>query len=340
MAIRRLEARTYRNFDQLLIDLPSRLLVVGLNGVGKTNLLESLRVLSVGKSFKTNRFDDLIQFNQPFLRLQVESDDKRLIELFYGRNSKEEAKTRLLKIDRSPIGLMDFWGQFTTVVFLPTDSELVLGEPRLRRRLLDGVFWQIDREYRQTSVDLNKALNERRAAIFNLKRGRLKLEELEPWNQIVMERSRLIQTKRAEFIDFLNQFLHQEVSGEISAEYQPNTTQPAEVVESELRLVQNLIGSPRDEVEFKWHGRSARRFVSRGQARKIAIMVRLAEIAFLQSKGFSPVVLLDDPLSELDEQAARQLLERFKSVDQVIATAVTTSPIFTDYQLHQLGQDK
>lgn len=318
----------WRNFSKRKQGFDKHNLIIGDNGVGKTNILEAIRFLSVGKSFRAGQTDEVVNFGAKFTRLQAKMEHEgkvKSIEFFYGQ-SIEGVMTpeRQLLFGGKIVSWLDFFGKFPTVLFLPTDIEIVLGSPSSRRRFLDGTIWQIDPEYRLATLELGQILKERSAVLWQIKRGRADRDELAPWTQMLTKASIVIQERRERYLDFLNEQLH-DLAKRINREmdvalaFLPNSLEISAVSEREIASGQNLIGAHRDDFKIMFRGRGARQFSSRGQARSIALLLRVSEAKYLASQlALNPIVLLDDILSELDEKTSRAFFPLLSG--QVIAT--------------------
>lgn len=344
MSLSKLELESFRNFSQAKLRFTPPTAIIGANGVGKSNLLEAIRLLSVGKSFKTNRLDEAIRFDQLYFRLagSWKADDKQEIEFFYGRQFADSPlKERRLTVNGKPINLLDFFGRAPTVLFIPSDLNLILGSPRERRQFMDGIFWQLDRQFRQDHLELNRILIERLALLSAIKYGRSVKGELKPWNELLGRLTSSIQKKRQGLVGHLGEHLALLSSQlkrrfDLRLRYQSNLQSPETVLESELRLSQNLIGPQRDELEITLNGRTARRYASRGQIRSAVILLKLAEINYLEEKLTPPLVLLDDLTSELDHQHTEELLSLFLNRRQIIITSLKELNLLKDWQIIKL----
>lgn len=331
MTVRSLKLERFRSFADTSFNFEPKTALIGDNGAGKSNLIEALRLLSVGKSFKSNRLDEAIRFNEPFFRLELtrRNQENQTVEFFYGTQFEHSVgKERQLRVNKQLLGWNEFWGQFPSVLFIPTDLEIIIGSPQVRRRYIDGLLWQTDREFRQSHLELSRVLRERSALLYLLKINRAGPDELSPWNELLVELSQKIRTYRRAYVAFLTDHLTTEGSvftsgATVTLRYEENPAEPAEVYKEELRLAQNLVGPHRDELEIFFDDQSARRFTSRGQARAIVIMLKVAEATFLQEKsGQAPLILLDDMFSELDRPTAQALFNRFGEMYQIVASSI------------------
>ncbi len=128
-----IQLENFRTFKQSSFEFDRKTSVIGDNGAGKSNLLEAIRLLSVGKSFKTSRIEEVILFSEPYLRLSLSLNNEppQLVEFFFGTQFKQSVdKERRLMVDSKEVSWNDYWGMFPTVLFVPTDVELVTGSPR------------------------------------------------------------------------------------------------------------------------------------------------------------------------------------------------------------------
>ena len=317
----------FRNFDEKKLDFTSNNYIIGPNGFGKSNILESIRLLSVGKSFKTSRFDEVVKFDEAYFRVNaaIKNDEELNLELFYGIQFAESPiKEKQLTVNNQNISWIDFSGEFPSVLFTPADLEIIFGSPQVRRRYIDSILWQVDKEFRYDYLELTKVLKERSALLFLIKINRAGLDELKPWNEILMRLTKNIRDKRLAYLEFLREFLEKE-SGflKISVEYIINDVDMANVQSQEIKLSQNIYGPHRDEFEIFFNEKLARRFASRGQARASIVLIKAAEAAYLKEKtNHEPVILLDDLFSELDKKRADNLMNMFLGNYQIIATSI------------------
>jgi DNA replication and repair protein RecF len=345
MKVQSLELEHFRSFRRARFSFGAKTVVIGRNGAGKSNLVEAIRLLSVGKSIKTSRLDEVISFEQPYFRLTLtrSNSENQEVVLFYGiQFEQSQAKERRLQVGGKEIGYQDFWGQFPSVLFVPDDLEIVLGPPATRRRYLDSVIWQTDKEFRQSHLELSKVLRERSALLFLIKTNRAAREEMRPWDELLNDLSQKIRARRRRYVDFLGSEIGRlgpafAVPAEIKVSYQENRLQPAGAYAEEVRLSQNLVGPQRDELRIDFGGRTARHYTSRGQARAIVLTLKIAETAFLeQETGQAPLLLLDDMFSELDQPTAAALFERFSDQAQIIATSITPNALVEDWERLEL----
>ncbi len=335
-----LRLEQFRNFNDSQFSFAHKTAIVGNNGVGKSNLIEAIRLLSIGKSFKTNRLDEAIAFGKPFFRLGVERANKlSSIEFFYGMQFSSQVVTeRQLKIGGKETNWADFWGSFPTVLFIPTDVDIVLGAPLVRRRYIDGLLWQTDREFRQSHLEIAKVLRERSALLFLIKINRAAKNELQPWDELLVNLTAKIRKYRGDYINFLQQSITDNQSvftsgAKVEVKYKENKAEPETVFKEEVRLAQNLVGPHRDELEIEFNDQSARRYTSRGQARAIVLSLKIAEATFLRDKtGKVPTILLDDMFSELDAPTSSKLFGLLAEEYQLVASSIEPNQLIKGWE--------
>lgn len=324
--IETLSLENFRNFTGKGLSFTEKTFITGLNGAGKSSILEAVRILSVGKSFRTSRLDEAVRFDERYFRLQAHIQNDQESELFYGNQyDDQQQKDRRLTFEGNIITWTDFLGQFPTVLFTPSDLEVILGGPERRRKYLDSVLWQVSAEYRRWQLEFWQVLRERSALLFMVKINRASSDELQPWNELLVKLTNSIRLARSNYVDYLNQWLEYRIKNlesRIKIQYQFDTKAVGEMVGQEIKTSQNLYGAHRDELVISYDDFSARRFASRGQSRLTVAHLKAAEADYLAEKtGNLVTVLLDDTISELDSQNTLRLLELFDKKHQLILTS-------------------
>ena len=343
--LHRLELLHFRNLAglQLTLEAP-RLLVIGANGAGKSNLLEAVELLTSLRSHRCASDRDLISHGQPSSRLRAITGEGDSLELRLRSRGGRQA----LRNDKLLERQLDLIGPLRCVGFSALDLELVRGEPALRRQWLDRVVLQLEPVYgallsrygrllRQRSQLLRRGLGlADRAALLDvfdqqmaligtrLHRRRWRaLRRLEPlasaWQQRIggsaaplalAYRSGTELGSEAEASD-------QEELWRTAMEEQLRQQRP-----QEERLGQCLVGPHRDDVTLLLADQPARRYGSAGQQRTLVLALKLAELELVgQVVGQPPLLLLDDVLAELDPQRQQLLLEAVGEGHQCLVSA-------------------
>lgn len=321
-----LTLENFRNFTEKELSFTEKCFITGSNGAGKSSILEAVRVLSVGKSFRTSRMEEIIRFDNQYCRLTAQIQSNQDLELFYGSQFESESlKERRLTHQGNTVSWTEFLGVFPTVLFTPNDLEVVLGGPDVRRKYLDSVLWQVSAEYRRGQLEFWQVLRERSALLFMVKINRASSDELQPWNELLVKLTNTIRSARIGYIEYLNEWL--EASSQLPAatlrvKYQYDKKQIEDFTTQEIKTAQNLFGAHRDELVISYDDFSARRFASRGQSRLTVAHLKAAEADYLREKTGNPVtVLLDDAFSELDSKNTLRLLGLFDDKHQLILTS-------------------
>lgn len=328
MTLRKVKLENFRNFENRSIELSSKTILTGPNGSGKTSILEAIRVISVGKSFRTSHLDELICFQKPYLRLKLESSDHSY-EFFYGNQFSESvAVEKQLQVDGKPVRYLDFLGSLPSVSFAPTDIDIVAKEPSLRRQFVDSILWQAHPEFRFNQLEYGKVLRERSQLLFLLKINRASIDELQPWNELMADLAGKIRQQRQGFIEFAKDQIKQlskNTPGKIQIDLGWEEGEPdIEVLQAqEIRLGHNLFGPHRDELKILCNDQLARRYASRGQARSTVALLKVIEARYLEKYlAMLPVILLDDIVSELDSENIDWLFSIYGDKYQTLATTI------------------
>ena len=308
--------RNYRFLEQGFT--PGLTVFTGLNGAGKTNVLEAIFLCALGRSHRTSRDGELIEMGEKQARVEVRLSTRGGSRTIVEELSQGERKRILL--DGAPIGKSgQLMGCLNVVMFSPEDLTLVKGGPAERRRFLDMEISQLKPAYYYDLQQYNVALKQRNNL---LKDGLMQGGDmLELWDEQLSRLGARIQLQRADFcreLKDLAQRLHSHMSShreELQVIYEPDVPceEPEQVREAIAEaLMENLdkdlfrgytsAGPHRDDVALILNGTDVRTFGSQGQQRTAALSLKLSEIALVeQIRQEKPVLLLDDVFSELDE---------------------------------------
>lgn len=348
MRLETLFLQDFRNYERVSLELdPGLNLFVGDNAQGKTNLLEAIYVLSLSKSYRATRDAELIR--QGAWRAVVSAQVKKLAVVELGVILSHTEKKRLL-VNEKATTANGFMGNLTTVLFSPDSLQLVKGSPSDRRRFLDIQICQIDPVYRKTLLEYQRVVRQRNTLLKAAQESRAHLAQLPAWDKQLLNLGSQIMLRRHLVVQHLQKFtqdLHREISQEredLRLVYQPffavheDSLEPCAFSESqlkasfaqhlqkvrkeEIRRGTTLVGPQRDDLLFFVNGMDLRRFGSQGQQRSAVLACILAELELMQAEtGEYPVVLLDDVMSELDQNRRLQLLTILNHKAQTIVTA-------------------
>ncbi len=337
-----LELKNYRNCLDLRLNLNSdKVLIIGKNAQGKTNILESIYFLSALKSPRTSNIQELINFNSQKFEISadlVKSDTE--ISVFY---SYDNGKNKELKINGVKSKPKDFKQVLKTVLFSTTDLLLLRGTPQDRRDWLDRAISQIYPAYDERLSKYDKiriqknnflkdaaktgSFNKTLLDVYNeqlVVTGSniifLRKKFLQEIEKIAVEKHRIISETEALKIEYDNNFGEniEDIAENFKAELE-------ERKQEEMRRCQACVGPHRDDIIFYINGNEAVKYASQGQQRTIVLALKLSELDIITEKtGDEPILLLDDVLAELDDIRQNYLLKSINSNTQTIITSVDT----------------
>lgn len=347
MQLNQIELTNYRNYNQLTLNFSPKLNVfVGDNAQGKTNLLESIYVLSLTKSHRNNHEKELIQWDKDFARIEGQISKKNGdIDLTMIVSNKGK-KTKVNGLEQTK--LSQYIGYLNVILFAPEDLSLVKGSPQYRRKFLDMEIGQINSQYLHHLSNYQTVLKQRnqylKKTAFNKSYDSLYLDVL---NEQLAQEGSFVLFSRLYFIKLLEKWansIHENISygkEELRVSYKSTLELSAEQTREELYhlLMEELkkteerdltqlttnVGPHRDDLVFMVNGQNVQTYGSQGQQRTTALSVKLAEIELINEEiGEYPILLLDDVLSELDDERQVQLME---FIDNKLQTFLTTTSV-------------
>ena len=320
--IQKLELNNFRNFSKKKFDFTESVNVINAaNASGKTNILESIVLLSTGKSFKARKEQEVIKYEENIASITGAVVGLKLeIKITTGENSWP--KKRML-VNGVPRRLIDFAGNIKTVLFAPQDLELVTDGPSVRRKFLDTTLSLSDREYRRAIGSYEKGMRQRNRILFRMREERIPRSNLIFWDQLLIKNGDYITRARENFIDFVNTF-KSEISNEYSLAYDRSTISESRLEQykdAEIASATTLVGPHRDDFVFFENKRDLSSYGSRGEQRMATLWLKLAELSYIESKtNIKPILLLDDIFSELDHMH-REIVMKTINNHQVIITS-------------------
>ncbi len=354
MRIDRLTTSSFRNINTPEIELaPGVNLFVGRNGQGKTNLLEAVCLFKFGRSFRTHHDSEMIRFEDPFCRIEAacvfadgHAEDFSISIERGGQKKVVVSGEELLKLSA-------LVGRYPVVLFGPHDLRLVSGQPADRRRFVDIVGSMTDGLYIGLLKDYRRILNQRNAAL----KARASRSERDAWNSELVDKGITLILRREEITAELENHLRTHIADldvpfDFCLEYKstllaesaslvgngqsPGRDEIKTVFEAklvslereEIRRGSTLAGPHRDDVTMKLSGTDIKKYGSQGQRRLLAILLKLSEMTFLESRNREKcILLLDDVFSEFDRAITRRLQALLESGRQVLVT----SPVELDW---------
>ncbi|MFA5947729.1 MAG: DNA replication/repair protein RecF [Candidatus Gracilibacteria bacterium] len=355
MNLKYLQLENFRNYKTYPLDFGAHdnnlTILTGENGIGKSNLIESIYALSLGKSFRVEKNVDLILKGENYYRAKGEISSKSeesSLEIFY---SETPQKKKNFKKNGVSISHSDYIGNFLTVLFQPEDLNILYLSPHLRRRYLDVILSQTERKYLFALTKYNKILKQRNALLKEIKialldedgkKAGILRDDLAIWTEEMIQYATIITEYRIKLFNFINERLNSmytKISGgneALKVVYESkaqNAFTPEEIKESLRRYFQEkekieilqgrTLGGPhRDDLLFFIEENRFSGYGSRGEIRTLMLALKLIEISYIKEKtGELPVLLLDDVLSELDFSRQKHLINEMTSCQTIISTA-------------------
>lgn len=360
MFIKSVELKNYRNYEELSLKFTKdKILLIGKNAQGKTNLLESLYYLSCLNSSRAKTDNELIMWERDFAKLKavVEKNDiEKELEIVINPPKRKVMKVNQVKKNKSA----DFCSNLSVVSFSVNDLLLLRGVPEDRRNWLDMAISQIYPAYPDRIAKYNKIRIQKNNHLKNIKGNInadtslmevfnsqlsvagsniifLRLKFLKELQKIAMEKHLQIAPH-----EILTTHYNSTVTGDVdfSSNEVISVDEIAKVFEQKLNerkleeiiRAQSLVGPHRDDVSFFINGVEAKKFASQGQQRTIVLGLKLAELELIKQKiNDTPVLLLDDVLAELDNIRQNYLLNAIGKETQTIITSVDTLHFDDEY---------
>lgn len=345
MIIKSIELENFRNYSALELSFDKGTnILYGDNAQGKTNILEAIYVSATTKSHKGSKDRDIVRFEEEeaHIRTYIDVDMlERRVDMHLRKN-----KSKGIAIDGQKIKkASDLLGLLNVVFFSPEDLSIIKSGPSERRRFVDMELCQLDQFYLYNLNHYNKIVNQRNKLLKDLYMNPSLKETLNIWDsQLVSFGSKIIE-RRILFVEQLNEIIgniHKTLSGEkeeLVIKYEPDIPLNEKDIEShnlqsivdgfesklnankdrDIKLKMTSAGPHRDDFSFIVNGIDIRRFGSQGQQRTAALSLKLSEIELVKKiTNDTPVLLLDDVLSELDSSRQNYLLNSIGNIQTII----------------------
>jgi DNA replication and repair protein RecF len=341
MLLESVETENFRNLDGAAQFAHGLNILVGFNGQGKTNWLESIHILATTRSFKTAKLQEAIRFGEDLAIIRgrvMRSED-----IHRDLQAALQGNTKSFLVNGKRETLQRYLGQLHAVVFNADELEIVRGTPDARRKFLDGAIVSIHPPYVQTLTDYNRVIKQKNSLLQAADDEKNSLDKtaemLEPWNEQLVVLATRIHRSRLRFVERLNETLEKRLFGrdEISIRYLSSLEGKGDLSEYESLIAERLklrvqaevaagyalVGTHRDDLEILLDGHDIRKYGSAGQQRSALLLLQLANLSVYHAQQQEyPLFLLDDIDAELDYQRIGQLLEFLEGKTQ---TFVTTS---------------
>ena len=322
MKIKSLQIVNFKSHNDLDLNFTEKLICFsGENGAGKTNLLDAIHYVCLAKSFLNNIDSQNINFDSEFFMINgtIEKNDKlESIKCSLKRKSKKKLQRNNKEYEK----IADHIGLFPTVVISPYDSNLIAEGSETRRKFLDSIISQYDKQYLYHLIEYNKVLKQRNSLLKKFKDDRFfDVELLDIWTYPLIDLGKKINEKRVVFVNEFNQMfnsyyekisnkkeastltLKTNIEGDLGKLYK-------ETIEKDKALTYTNIGIHKDDLEFLIDNKNIKKYGSQGQQKSYLIALKLAQYFFLKEKtNTEPILLLDDIFDKLDKNRVSNLLE-------------------------------
>lgn len=329
MILKSVSLENFRNHKKSSFEFSKDItFIIGVNTSGKTNLLESISYLTSGKSFKGAKEEDVILKKQNASRIRGNLDDLDLEVIIVLEEGAEKAKKKYL-VNGVSKSRINFAANLTSIMFSPSDLDIVTGSPHLRREFLDEVLQQTDKDYRYAAISYHKALRQRNALLNQARElGRRNEKQFDYWDTLLINTGSVITQKREEFINFLNK--SQKEIFDFVITYDKSVISKERLLQykgQEMGAAITLVGPHRDDFNISMFDdktsstADVKSFGSRGQQRLVVLQLKLLQLEYIEKiLGERPLLLLDDIFSELDSGHIAHVTEMIGQQQSIITT--------------------
>lgn len=330
MIIEHIHLRNFRNyFNENIEFTPGINLFIGNNGSGKSNLLEAIHYISLGRPIRSSKEIDLINFAATYFHLSLRFKKKDILNtlsIYFSKEKKIFKKNNLQFRKKS-----DLIGKIMVIPFSPEDADVIRGGPSQRRRSVNILLCSLDNTYLENLRNLKKSIRQRNALLMRIRRREDTKDHLTYWNQLIDYSGRPIMKRRKEIIEKLNVFCLNIIK-ELNFPYKDlrityeQSCDPKNILEElkkntdkDIKLCRTTVGPHRDDIIFETNALSVQKFSSRGQQRLFSLIFRIAEaeIYFEQKKEY-PILIIDEAFIELDKKTQKTLEEKLSQYPQVL----------------------
>ena len=349
MIIKSIELKNFRNYKDLNISFDEGTnILYGDNAQGKTNILEAAYMSGTTKSHKGSKDKEMIRFGESESHLRtvvVRGKKEYQIDMHLKQNRSKGIAINQVPIKRAA----ELFGILNIVFFSPEDLNIIKNGPSERRRFLDSELCQLDKIYLSDLTSYNKILGQRNKLLKDMIFRPDLADTLPVWNMQLVETGKRIIKRRNQFVEELNDIVHDihfRISGEkekLFIKYEPNIDdiffedELNRAKAKDMKLCQTSVGPHRDDLLFSIGDVDIRKFGSQGQQRTSALSLKLSEIELVKkSIKDTPILLLDDVLSELDSNRQNYLLNNICDTQTIITCTGLDEFVRNRFQINKV----
>lgn len=333
MIVESLKLQNYRNYEYLNMNFDEKInIIYGDNAQGKTNILESMYVCATSKSHRGSKDREIIRFDndESHIKVNVKKNDMNYrIDMHLKKNKPKGIAVNGIPIKRA----VELFGILNIVFFSPEDLNIIKNGPSERRRFIDMELSQLDKIYLDCLINYNKVVNQRNSLLKEYAfSGREDIiSSLDIWDMQLVKYGNDVIKSREKFVKEINDLvksIHTKLSGDreqLEIIYEPCVKEQdfeselVRVRDRDLKFKCTNIGPHKDDMCFLINGMDVRKYGSQGQQRTAALSLKLAEIELVkQIIHDTPVLFLDDVLSELDSRRQNFLLDSIGNIQTII----------------------
>ena len=357
MIIKSIELKNFRNYENLNISFDEGTnILYGDNAQGKTNVLEAAYISGTTKSHKGSKDKELIRFNEQESHIRTIVEKKQpgtdVLKEYQIDLHLKHNKSKGIAINQIPIKkASELFGILNMVFFSPEDLNIIKEGPAERRKFLDFELCQLDKIYMADLTNYNKILNQRNKLLKDMVYRPDLGDTLPIWDMQLVETGKKIIRRRKKFIEELNEIvygIHSNISGgkeELILKYEPNIDdiffedELNRAKSKDIKMCMTSVGPHRDDMLFSISGIDIRKFGSQGQQRTSALSLKLSEIELVKRTIHdTPVLLLDDVLSELDSNRQNYLLNSISDIQTLITCTGLDEFVKNRFQINKVFQ--
>ncbi len=346
MIFRSLAIHRFRNLQEATLTFhPGCNFIFGDNAQGKTNMLESVYVLCLAKSFRAREDAELVPFDEDSFFIEGDFDNEsgisRHVSVLYSTTNGKQIKIDGKKLQQ----FSKLIGQCPVVILSADDYSITSGPPAQRRRFFNIFLSQSSNRYLDNLKNYDKVLKQRNTLLSKIAEGHnANRSQLETWNTQLIRFGAQLMLSRQKMIERMNEYVQHyyklitESDVTFSVIYESNVPfedekQISECFQQKLKRVArkeqfqgtSIAGPHRDEFVFKIGDRDLRRYGSRGEHKSVLVSLKAAEVQFLkQSTDTQPILLLDDLYAELDRERSHRVLDLFEPSSQLFVTGTSS----------------